>query len=286
MRPLQAFLGALLLLGNTAASSDCIPPKQIDVDCVVIGAGYAGLAAAHQIRKLSNLTVHVVEAEDHVGGRVRNFDPASGAYDTYTDTVVEIGGTFVAPSHTALINLTKEVGLDIYNVSGAGGSGYSYNGHLRLPEFRAHFARENASEPAGLWPWWYWGVDTKSALQTSIFHTFKGSHTFIKPDDLKSAFDADTWAELEAAGKAMLAETDKIDCNKNSGYEKRCEDGAWFPQDSITFEAWIQTHLQHDEGRTVLRAMTRGMIVSCPHTVLILQHSPSTRCASVHTCAT
>jgi hypothetical protein len=252
--------GLIFILCGFAAASECSIP-QIDVDVVVVGAGFAGLAAAHKIRTTSNLTVHVVEAEDHVGGRVRNFDPVSGKYDTCGDTVVEIGGTFVAPSHTALIALTKEVGLDVYNVSGAGGLGY--NGHT-------HSTHNNASEPSGVWPWWYWGVDTKSALQTSIFHTYTGSHKFTKPIDVKSAFDADTWAELEAAGKVMTEETHKIDCNKNSGYENRSEDGVWFPFDAITFEGWIQTNLQHEEGRVALRAMCRGMIAQEPSQVSFL----------------
>ena len=67
--------------------------------------------------------MHLIEASDHAGGRTRNYDLASHQYDTSSDSVVEVGGTFVAVGHTELIALANATGHPIYNVSGAVGSG-------------------------------------------------------------------------------------------------------------------------------------------------------------------
>ena len=250
MRPKLEALQLLLLFccANAALSSrptGQAGPVDHEVDVVIVGAGFAGLAAARHIRASTNSTVHVLEADDHVGGRVRNYDPVTGLHDTCTDTVVEIGGTFVSPSHTALIELAAGLGVAVYNVSG-GGSFCKVQGVRRQ-------ATRNVAEPADAWPWWYWGVDTKGSLQTSVFHSFSGTHRFTTPKDVAAVLDNETWAELERAGKLMQLETNKIECNRASG-------DSWFGPDSITFEGWIQHAVAREESRIVLRAMCRGMI--------------------------
>ncbi|MDQ0827904.1 putrescine oxidase [Arthrobacter sp. B2I5] len=74
-------------------------------DVVVVGAGPSGLTAARELQK-AGLTVAVLEARDRVGGR------------TWTDTVdgamLEIGGQWVSPDQTALLDLLQELKLETY----------------------------------------------------------------------------------------------------------------------------------------------------------------------------
>src|SRR6478735_5155402 len=75
-------------------------------DVVVVGAGPSGLTAARELKKAGH-TVAVLEARDRVGGR------------TWTDTVdgamLEIGGQWVSPDQTALLELLDELGLKTYD---------------------------------------------------------------------------------------------------------------------------------------------------------------------------
>lgn len=75
------------------------------VDVVVIGAGLAGLEAA---RALANdHDVVVVEARDRVGGRTVGH--------TFTNGVsVEMGGQWIGPTHTELLRLVGELGLETF----------------------------------------------------------------------------------------------------------------------------------------------------------------------------
>ena len=79
---------------------------ELDRDVVVVGAGPSGLTAARQLKK-AGLSVAVLEARDRVGGR------------TWTDTIdgamLEIGGQWVSPDQTVLLELLDELGLETYS---------------------------------------------------------------------------------------------------------------------------------------------------------------------------
>lgn len=78
---------------------------EITSDVVVIGAGPAGLSAATRLAAAGR-SVTVLEARDRVGGRTwtREIDGA----------MLEIGGQWISPDQTALIETLDELGLDTY----------------------------------------------------------------------------------------------------------------------------------------------------------------------------
>ena len=73
---------------------------------VVIGAGFAGLAAADALAS-AGFEVTVVEARDRVGGRVRSHLLANGA-------VVELGAEFVLPGYETLRSTAARLGLRLF----------------------------------------------------------------------------------------------------------------------------------------------------------------------------
>ncbi|MCU1645261.1 MAG: putative putrescine oxidase [Nocardia sp.] len=75
-------------------------------DVVVIGAGPSGLTAAAELHK-AGLSVAVLEARDRVGGRTRTGD-IDGA-------MIEIGGQWLSPHHTAALELVEELGLQTFS---------------------------------------------------------------------------------------------------------------------------------------------------------------------------
>jgi monoamine oxidase len=78
----------------------------MDTDVVIVGAGLAGLSAARTLRA-GGRDVLVLEARDRVGGRTLNHEIAPGK-------VVEVGGQWVGPTQTRLLELARELGVDTY----------------------------------------------------------------------------------------------------------------------------------------------------------------------------
>ena len=72
---------------------------------IIVGAGATGLTAAHRLRA-AGLSVLVLEARDRVGGRLWT--------DQIDGQMFEIGGQWVSPDQTALIETLAELGLETY----------------------------------------------------------------------------------------------------------------------------------------------------------------------------
>ena len=79
--------------------------NKIHRDVVVIGAGATGLTAAHRLRE-AGYSVIVLEARDRVGGRLLT--------DHIDGQLFEIGGQWVSPDQTELIQTLANLGLKTY----------------------------------------------------------------------------------------------------------------------------------------------------------------------------
>ena len=73
---------------------------------LVVGAGFAGLAAADELRR-AGAEVLVLEARDRVGGRLLN-------HELHNGSVIESGGAFIGPTQGHIKRLAKELGVDTF----------------------------------------------------------------------------------------------------------------------------------------------------------------------------
>jgi monoamine oxidase len=100
------------LTGTTAhaatdTSGEQVAPHQpATVDVCVIGAGFAGLAAAHAIRRAGRSVV-VLEARDRVGGRTLTIPLRDGGW-------VDEGGQWVGAGHDRFYHWIRETGKTTY----------------------------------------------------------------------------------------------------------------------------------------------------------------------------
>jgi len=101
------------------------------VDVAVVGAGISGLTTALRIQEAGRRVV-VLEARERVGGRTLNEDLGDGK-------VVELGGQWVGPSHTAIIALAAEVGVDTFPTHIAGKHVFDFGG--RMSHYRGDIPR-------------------------------------------------------------------------------------------------------------------------------------------------
>ncbi len=94
-----------------------------DADVVVVGAGFAGLAAARELTA-RGASVIVLEARDRVGGRVLNHSIGEGK-------VVEVGAQWIGPTQDRLAALAQETGVATFPTHGEGFNLLEYGGRLR-----------------------------------------------------------------------------------------------------------------------------------------------------------
>ncbi len=72
---------------------------------LVVGAGIAGLTAAYRLTQ-AGVPVNIIEARNHIGGRIQSLSNTAG-----TSITVELGGEFIDSDHTTLLKLVNELGL-------------------------------------------------------------------------------------------------------------------------------------------------------------------------------
>jgi putrescine oxidase len=99
----------------TAVASGLHAGTSLDVDVVIVGAGASGLTAATRLRA-AGLTVAVLEARQRVGGRLWT--------ETIDGALLELGGQWVSPDQTALLETLDDLGLETYSRYREGDSVY------------------------------------------------------------------------------------------------------------------------------------------------------------------
>jgi monoamine oxidase len=105
-----AAAGAAGLYGLGAGPALARRTRKADV--VVVGAGLAGLAAARRLEH-AGFDVLVLEARDHVGGRLLNTSIAPRR-------ITELGGEYVGPTQNRIIALADAVGVGTYRTYNGG----------------------------------------------------------------------------------------------------------------------------------------------------------------------
>lgn len=86
------------------APKSSAPAQNFDAEVIILGAGLAGLHAAHFLTK-SGRDVVVLEANDRVGGRLFTLDHGDG--------FTEGGGHVINSDYTRIINVVKKLSLDL-----------------------------------------------------------------------------------------------------------------------------------------------------------------------------
>lgn len=108
----------------------------MSADVVVIGAGFAGLAAARDVAAAGR-SVLVLEARNRVGGRVLNHSIGGG-------DVIEVGGQWIGPTQDRIAAMAADVGVETFPTYDEG----SYVDYRNGRRF-AYDGRIPPSDPAG-----------------------------------------------------------------------------------------------------------------------------------------
>lgn len=123
-------IGAALTLGARRASAQAARQVAPAGRTIVIGAGLAGLACAHELTR-AGADVLVLEARGRVGGRVLSLsDAVPGA----PGRMVEAGGEFIGANHPRWVAYAKEFGLRLLEVPDEPGSAAVVLGGRRLTD--------------------------------------------------------------------------------------------------------------------------------------------------------
>ncbi len=106
---LKSTLAGSTLLINAEKSKLFTFSKSKPKSVLVIGAGFAGLAAAMKLKQ-SGIKVTVLESRNRIGGRVFSHQPK-----TTKGQVIELGAEWVGNSHERIISLCNDFGLELQN---------------------------------------------------------------------------------------------------------------------------------------------------------------------------
>ena len=112
--------GAVAPLTSESAQAVTTPPGGV-FDCVVVGAGLSGLAAARKL-KAAGRSVVVVEARNRPGGRVQTVSTVGGGLH------FDGGAEFIGPTQNSIQALANEFGVNTFPTYNEGTNFYWHNG--------------------------------------------------------------------------------------------------------------------------------------------------------------
>lgn len=101
-----------LKIAGAAALGAALAPRNVFAQrrkktCVIIGAGFSGLAAAYKLKN-ANWNVTVLEARNRIGGRV-----FSQTFAPRTNLIYELGAEWVGESHERVKSLCKDFSIPL-----------------------------------------------------------------------------------------------------------------------------------------------------------------------------
>jgi len=106
----RKFLRTSALLASSLVLPSRLPAGGAGCRIAIVGAGIAGLHAAHLLKK-KGLSAAVYEASGRVGGRMMTMR------DTFGPGLhAEIGGEFIDPWHDDILGLAREFGLELLDL--------------------------------------------------------------------------------------------------------------------------------------------------------------------------
>ena len=107
--------GSAIVVGTAGVTNAEAAPRasaRLRADVCVVGAGFAGLAAAYRLKQ-AGAKVIVLEARNRVGGRSWTVDTKDGGW-------VDWGGQWVGPTQDRFYALIKDMGCETYPSPGEG----------------------------------------------------------------------------------------------------------------------------------------------------------------------
>jgi len=132
---------------------------------VIIGAGLAGLSAANKLSQ-KNFDVTILEARNRIGGRVFSHE-----IDKSEKLVIELGAEWIGASHSRIIEMCSEFGLELLN-----------------NQFDSHLIYGGQYSPKGKW-------DYSKSWQIKFEQIIKDYASF-KEEDKKKLDKMDWWRFL------------------------------------------------------------------------------------------
>ena len=224
------------------------------LDVLIVGAGLAGTTAAYTLLHEHHVErLHLVEADTVVGGRTRNWDTG--------DHAIELGGTWVSPNHTALLDLCHTLDIPVFRASWVEEEGVSKI---------ADDVKTNHDESTEhYFPWWFWGSDFElneyGKQGYTIFHSASGTFTFDTPATLLQSMDPQVLAELQAAGDFIQEMTDTT--LPDLCWDAEQPGVGWEHWDAYTTAAAVFPKLSFPESRNIIRAVIHDKNAQEPSSV-------------------
>src|SRR5215203_3147701 len=164
----RSFLKSLATAAAGAALAPTVVSQQRKKNCIVIGAGFAGLAAAYKLKN-AGWSITVLEARDRIGGRVFSHKFAG------TDLICELGAEWVGESHERLKALCHD-----------------FNIPLQKHQFEDYLLRDGKVSPPGQWGF--------SAPAKAAFEKLIAGYEKLTPLAKTKLDKYDWWTYLEKIG--------------------------------------------------------------------------------------